>query len=108
MKCTRILSIFLVLIFGLSFVYNSQSERTMKSIKFRKWFSKKLFDQAKGSFDHARRKVDDDKKMILLAKDLVNKDEAKAKKAKKGESINNENSFEQLIVAKIGQFKALS
>ncbi len=106
MKCTKILSLFLLLIFGICFVLASQTDRTIKRIKFRKWFSKRLFEKAKVSFDRARNKVDQANEMVLLAKALV-ETEKKPKKPK-GETINNENTFQQLIISKLGHFKDLT
>ena len=107
MKCQRqIISMFLLFLITISAVNATFTERTIKKIKFRKWFSKKLFDQATGKFDKARQKVDQAKEMILLAKGLVHEDKEHA--INKGENINNLNTFEQLIISKLGHWKDLS
>ena len=107
MKCqSKILSVFIILLFTFSTVYASLTDRTIKKIKFRKWFSKKLFDQAKGKFDHARKKVDQAQNMILLAQTLIHVDKNEA--LDKGEKINNESTFEQLVISKFGQIKDIS
>lgn len=106
MKCTKILSMFMVFVFGICFVIGSQTDKTIKRIKFRKWFSKRLFDKAKSSFDLARHKVDQANEMILLAKSLVETE--KKSKPVKETTINNENTFQQLIISKLGHFKDLT
>lgn len=61
---------------------------------------------AKVSFDLAKHKVDQANEMVLLAKALVETDK-KPKKVKE-ETINNENTFQQLIISKLGHFKDLT
>ena len=102
----NILILFLIFLITFSVVYTNLTLRTIKKMKFRKWFSKKLFDQAKGKYDHARKKVDQAKEMILLANTLINEEKRNA--LFKGEMINNENTFEQLIIKKFGQIKEIS
>src|SRR5689334_20535745 len=106
MKCTKILSVFVLFMFSLSCVFTIQTERTMKRLKFRKWFSRRLFEKAKDDFDRATKKVDQAKEMILLAKTLVAHDKQDAEE--EGQKINNVNDFVQLVISKTGPIKDLS
>lgn len=55
-----------------------------------------------------RKKVDQGKELILLAKKLVQQDEEKASNSTIGDKINKENDLEQIVIAKAGPVKDLS